>query len=105
MMAESPKDERLLLAEDVVEIFGDGRSLEAACRVTFSLKTSPSVWVEINVDPHMEVGAIARLTFRNSGVTFDGFLTCASYSENVEAWFVPHLSGPISVGRQKIWPE
>jgi hypothetical protein len=100
-MAESPNDERLLLAEDMVEIFRHGRSLEAACRVTFSLKTSPSVWVEIHVDPQMEVGAVARLTFRNSGITFDGFLTRASYSENVEAWFVPHLSGPISVGSAK----
>ena len=101
MMAQSPKEERLLLAEDVVEIYRDGQSLEAACRITFSLKTSPSVSVEINVDPQMEVGAVARLTFRNSGVTFDGFLTRASYSENVEAWFVPHLSGPISVGSAK----
>src|SRR5579884_3439750 len=97
-MSDSRSDERLLLAQDVMEIHREGWSLEAACRITFSLKTSPSIWIETNVDPQMAVGAVARLALKNSGVTLDGFLIRASYSDKVVAWFVPHLSGPISVG-------
>lgn len=95
---DSRYNERLPLTEDVVEIRSGGSSLEAPCRITFSLRTSPSVWIEIDVDPHMEVGAVATLAFRNSGVLLDGFLSSASYSEKVTARFVPRLSGPISVG-------
>ena len=72
-MTDSPSDERLLLAEDVVEICRDGPSVEAACRITFSLRTTPSIWIETKLNPAMQVGTVARLTLKDSRVTFDGF--------------------------------
>lgn len=96
-MKSALKDSQLLLAEDIVSICAAKRSTDAPCRITFSLARPNPIWIEVNADVHMEVGEVASLTFRDANVMFDGFLMSASTSPAM-AWFVPHLSGPVSVG-------